>query len=124
MKEEVQRWLTMAKDDLASAKTNLKNRKYYVCAFLSQQAAEKALKALLIKKKNKLFKIHDLVILGRIVELPENLIKKAEQLSQVYIESRYGAVNEIVPSKKFKKQNSEEYLAIATELLKWAKENI
>lgn len=124
MKEEVKRGWKMAKDDLNGARSNFKNKKYYICAFLSQQAVEKALKALLIKKNKKLIKIHDLVILGRKVDLQKNLLKKCEQLSRVYIETRYGSIGEHVPSQKFKKTNSLEYLKIAQEIVKWVKKNI
>lgn len=35
MKEEVKRWLRLAKEDFESAKINFDNSKFYVCAFLS-----------------------------------------------------------------------------------------
>ncbi|MBI2652787.1 HEPN domain-containing protein [Candidatus Woesearchaeota archaeon] len=124
MKEEVKRWWRMAKDDLDSARSNFKSRKYYVCAFLSQQAVEKALKALLLRKKEELIKIHDLVILGREVGLQKDFLDKCEQLSKVYIETRYGSIGEYVPSEKFTKKNSSEYLKIAEDILKWVKKNI
>lgn len=124
MKEEVKRWWKMAKDDLSSAKSNFKNGKYYVCAFLSQQAAEKALKAILLKKKEKIIKIHDLVILGREAGLQKDFLQQCEQLSRVYIETRYGDIGGRLPSKKFKKRNSADYLKIAEGILKWAERNI
>lgn len=124
MKEEVKRWWKMAKDDLASAKSNFKNRKYYVCAFLSQQAVEKALKALLLKKKKEFIKIHDLVILGKEVGLQKSFLQKCEQLSRVYIETRYGGISGSVPSEKFNKKNSSDYLKIAEGILRWVKKNI
>lgn len=124
MKEEVKRWWRMAKDDLSSARSNFKNRKYYVCAFLSQQAVEKALKAILLEQKKELIRIHDLVILGKEVGLQKDFLEKCEQLSRVYIETRYGGIGNYVPSEKFTKQNSSDYLKIAEDILKWAKRNI
>ena len=118
--KEVERWLQMSKDDLNSANSNFKNRKYYVCAFLSHQVVEKALKALLLKKIKRL----DLVILGRQINLPNSLLKKCEQLSRVYIETKYGLVGEYIPSQKFKKKNSSEYLQIAREVIRWINKNI
>ena len=114
----------MANDDLNSARSNFKNKKYYVCAYLSHQAVEKALKALLLKKSMKLIKTHDLVILGRQVSVPKNFLKKCEQLSRVYIETKYGIAADIIPSQKFKKQNSLEYLKIANEVTKWVGKSI
>lgn len=124
MKEEVKRWWKMAKDDLDSAKSNFKNKKYYVCAFLSQQAVEKALKALLLGQKKELIRIHDLVILGKEVGLQKDFLDKCEQLSRVYIETRYGGIGDYVPSKKFTEQNSLHYLKIAEDILKWAGKRI
>ena len=123
MKEEVKRWMRMAKDDLSSAKSNLKNKKYYVCAYFSHQTVEKALKALILKKTNKIIKTHDLVILGRQVDLTNELLKKCEQLSRVYIETKYG-LGIYIPSQKFRKKNSSEYFNIAKEVVTWAEKNI
>lgn len=50
-----------------------KNKKHEESAFFSQQAAEKALKALSLEKHEKIRKIHDIVELGREVKLPEHL---------------------------------------------------
>ena len=114
----------MAKDDLGSAKVNFKSRKYYVCAYLSHQAVEKALKSLLLKKSKKLIKTHDLVILGRQINIPEDLLKKCEQLSRMYLETKYGVIGGYIPSKKFKKKNSLGYLKIAEEVMAWAEKTI
>lgn len=114
----------MAKDDLGSAKSNYKNGKFYVCAYLAHQAVEKALKALSLKKAKVLIKTHDLVILGRKVNLPNQLLKKCEQLSRVYLETKYGSVGDYIPSQKFNKQNSSEYLDIANEVTAWVKKSI
>ena len=121
--EEVGIWIKIAKDDLDSAESNIKSGKHYVSAFLSQQAVEKALKALLLKNQKIIIRIHDLVILGRKVNLPKDLLNKCEELSRVYIETRYGAANGI-PSQKFKKEDSLKYFSIAKEVLSWVEKNI
>jgi len=84
MREEIRNWIEQAKRDLKSAENSLKSEDYYLCAFMCQQAAEKGLKALIIKKEKKLIKMHDLVILGRKIGLPENLLLNCEKLSKVY----------------------------------------
>ena len=124
MKTEVKRWLKLANDDLKSAQVNLKNKQYYVCAFLSQQCVEKALKSLLIKKTGKLIKIHDLVMLGKKVDLPELLLEKCDKLNAVYLDARYGDLGGALPSKKFKKRSSSDFLNTAKEVLKWSEKNI
>ncbi len=124
MKEETQNWLTQAEADLNTSKNSLKSRDYYASVFWSQQAAEKSLKAALIEKKDELVKIHDLVILGRMAELPENLLDKCEILSRVYIESRYGVLDSEIPAKKFTKSDSLKFHFIAEEIVKWCKKGI
>lgn len=124
MKEEVNRWLQLAKDDLKSAKVNFKNGQYYVSVFLCQQSVEKSLKALHLEKYGEIIKIHDLNILGQKVDLPENLLELCDKLNGVYIDSRYGDVGGKLPSKKFTKKNSSEFLKTADEVMKWLKKKI
>ncbi|MFH1200652.1 MAG: HEPN domain-containing protein [Candidatus Micrarchaeota archaeon] len=53
-------WLDEAQDDLKAAENLGKARLYAAACFHCQQAAEKALKALLISRKNQLAKSHSL----------------------------------------------------------------
>ena len=122
MKEEIKRWESQADADLKSAKNSLKSKDYYLAAFMSQQSAEKILKALYLKKHNELRKIHDLTYFARNLELSEDLIGKCEELSKVYIETRYPDIgNGKIPAKKFSKSDSEKFLKIAKEVLKCVK---
>ncbi len=75
MKEDAERWLRQAKEDLRAAQYNFYGKKYKVAAFLCQQSAEKALKALLIKKTNEFPKIHDLMKLARLLNCPDNILE-------------------------------------------------
>ncbi len=124
MKEEIKRWIGLAKDDFKSAEINFNNKRYYVCVFLSQQSAEKILKAVLISKTGKLIKTHDLFFIARKVDAPENILKMCEKLNNVYLDARYGDVGGKLPSKKFNMKNSIELLKHAEEILKWSKQNI
>ncbi len=121
MKEEVRRWLRLAEDDLKSAQASFDNKQYYVCAFLCQQSVEKGLKALIIKKTGQLIKIHDLVILGKKINLPQELLDKCDQLNGVYLDTRYVDMGGILPSEKFKKSNTIQFLRTCNEVLKWLK---
>lgn len=123
MEEEITKWFKMAKDDLESAQSNFENKRFYVCAFLSQQTVEKVLKALLFKKNKKLIKIHDVFLLGKKVNLPQDMLKKCKLLSSVYLETRYGLTDK-TPSQQFTHENSLEYLNIAKEIFLWAEKNI
>lgn len=124
MKNEVKNLWDQARKDLEVAEKIFKIKEYYMTAFLCQQAIEKSLKALMVKEKEKLIKIHDIIILGRKVNLPQELSRECEKISRAYIESRYGDFLDSAPYKKFNKTNSSEYLKIAKEVISWAKKNI
>ena len=119
MVNEFKNWLKQAEADIKTAENSLKSKDYYASAFWSQQATEKIIKSLLIKKKNRLIKIHDLVVLGRMAELPADLLEKVKLLSGIYTESRYGIIEDKIPAEKFKKKDASEFLNIAHEVLKW-----
>src|SRR3989338_222150 len=89
MKEDYLRWLERARRDLHAALFNFRGSEFETAAFLCKQTAEKALKAVYIKKHEKLIKIHDLVALSREVSAPAYLIDYCKELSPVYAYSRY-----------------------------------
>ncbi len=124
MKEEVKRWLQLAKDDLNSAQANFSTGQYYVCAFLCQQSVEKGLKALLIKNTGKLIKTHDTVLLGKKLNMPEHLLDACTRLNAVYMDARYGDTGGMLPSEKFTKEVSMRFLENAREACSWVGKNI
>lgn len=88
-------WLKKASDDELNAQSILKHRDGTpsgVC-FLSQQIAEKYLKALLIFHKKNFPKVHDLLELEtRLLEIEPGIKKlhqKLSMLNRYYIETRY-----------------------------------
>jgi HEPN domain-containing protein len=89
MKEEVKNWLKKAEEDLDAAKYNFEGAKLEVAAFLCQQAAEKALKALYIKNFESLLKVHDLVLLSKKLDAPKQIVEICKTLTSFYIETRY-----------------------------------
>ena len=62
MRKEIKNWSDQSNDDFDSAKFNFNGKKFYVAAFLCQQAVEKALKALfLYEKKGEVPQSHSLI---------------------------------------------------------------
>ncbi len=115
MREETKRWMDKVKDDLRKAKDNFKIKNYDLSSFLCQQTVEKALKAVLIERTKNFPKIHDLVRLGKLVVLDEELLKDCEKLSPVYIETRYPDVDE----EDYTQEESAEDIKTAEKILKW-----
>jgi len=120
MKEEIERWFKSGKEDLRKAKDNLEIGNYDLTSFLCQQAVEKILKAILIKKTNKFPKIHDLVMLGKLAGIEEDLLKDCEKLTLVYTETRYPDVS----TRKYNKKESEEDINLAEKIIKWVAKNL
>ncbi|MBS3072110.1 HEPN domain-containing protein, partial [Candidatus Pacearchaeota archaeon] len=89
-------------------------------AFFLQQSAEKALKALLIKRMKELMKTHDLVVLARKLNAPEETIEHCKKLTVVYLETRYPDTN----IAKEIKEEIENLKDSAKEILKWTKKNL
>lgn len=121
MREEINNWLKQAEEDLEKAKILFDNKKFDGVTFYSQQAAEKALKAVHISKEFGLIKTHDLSLLGRILKLPKELLKKAILLNPFYTASRYPLGEEQAISDQ---ENANESLDSSQEILKWCKQQI
>lgn len=92
---------------------------YYISAFLCQQSVEKGLKALYIKKYNKLWKIHDLIELAKKVDANSEIFDVCAKLNSAYIETRYPDV-----PISYTKKEIMELLDNIEKVLKWIKENL
>ena len=121
MQEEVLKWWKLAERDLDTAEYNFRGNKYYAAAFFCQQAAEKALKALDLKKSGKIIRTHDLLFLCNRINAPESITEKCIRITPVYTESRYADFSGI---KSYTISKVKEILSYTREVLKWAKENL
>jgi len=118
--EEIKRWFGQAEKDFDTAKYNLNGEKTEAGIFFLQQSAEKALKALYIKKYKKLLKVHDLVLLARKINAPKKILNFCQELSPAYHYTRYPdipLINDLgnMPDK---------FVNYTEEILKWVKKNI
>jgi len=93
MDEYTKTWILQAEADIDSAIHSIKGKKYYVAIFLSQQAAEKALKAVIIHRKEEFPKVHDLVYLAKKCHADE-LLKFCEELIRIEVPSNFEGFRE------------------------------
>lgn len=113
MREEIKNWWEHAKKDLDSAEKNFAIKDYHLTAFLChQQAVEKGLKTLLIKKKGQFPKVHDLVDLSKLLNAPRRIIINCGKINPSYTETRYPD-----SLRDYSKQD-------AKDILKWIEKNL
>ncbi len=120
MKKETKEWIEKAKEDLDTANFCFKGKRFEVAIFFSQQAAEKAMKALLLEKTGKIIKTHDLVLLSKKLDAPEKIIEHAKELTLAYTYVRYPGI----PRIKNIKKKSRAFLDYAEGVIKWIKESL
>ncbi|MFQ6129761.1 MAG: HEPN domain-containing protein [Candidatus Hadarchaeaceae archaeon] len=89
MRGEVKNWWKSGKNDLETARYNLNGNRLDAAAFFAQQAAEKVLKALQIKKLGKFERTHDLILLAKSVDAPMEVIQLCELIAPFYTVTRY-----------------------------------
>lgn len=120
MKPETKKWIDKARDDLQKAKDNFKIEHYDLASFLCQQAVEKSLKAILIERKSEFPKIHDLVRLGKLADIPNKLTKRLRELTLIYVYTRYPDI----PEEKDLMSKSADFIKHSEEVLKWIEKSL
>ena len=118
-------WFEEARDDFISAEILLKEGRYSKVCSLSQQAAEKAIKALLIFKFKKFETIHSVVELLKRVGASEELIKLGIELDRHYITSRYPNAWPLgAPSKMYREEDAVSAVNAARRIIEYVEREI
>ncbi len=99
MDNVVDRWVMQALHDLENAKKNMEIEVYDVCLILCQQAVEKMLKALYIKKTGNESppRIHSLRKLVEETNMSDKALKLVGKLDSYYLALRYPDVTDKMP---------------------------
>ncbi len=113
MREAALKWLKQAKHDLEMAEKNIDIGGYDVASFLSHQAVEKLLKAVIILEGKKPPKSHYLDDLARILGLTDDVVDDLDELAADYMISRYPDVSDTVPFEGYDKDIALEKVAVA-----------
>jgi HEPN domain-containing protein len=121
--DDPREWLNRARSNLALAQMHLPEAYLEDLCFQAQQAAEKAIKALLIKQGVVFPYVHDLARLLTILEeagepIPET-IRNAEALTRYAVMTRYPGLAEPVTEAQY-----EEAIATAEEVIQWVANRI
>ena len=121
--DDPREWLNRARSDLVLARLEEEGIYLEDMCFHTQQAVEKAIKALLINRHVEFPYIHDIAQLLTLLErtgqeIPEP-VRQAERLTRFAIFTRYPGVGPPVSHQEY-----EEAIAIAEEVVRWAEERI
>lgn len=122
-KEKISFWVDAGNYDLKTAEFMQKSGRYVYTAFLCQQAIEKYLKALYIKKtSHEAPRTHNLVYLIGLLqlEITDEQLKLLTDLTSYYIEGRYPTYKQKISSTLSRKK-ADIILAKTKEIIKWLK---
>ena len=121
--DDPREWLNRARSDLLMARTQKEGIYLEDLCFHAQQAAEKAIKALLIKHSVKFPYVHDIAeLLTRIenegLRIPK-LVKQAGKLTRFAVFTRYPGIAQDISEREYK-----EALTIAAEVIRWVQNRL
>lgn len=120
--KEYRRWLRQAESDLDDARYNAEGGRYSLTCFLSQQAAEKALKAYLYLQGNQLVWGHSVAELVDDASGADASFKELKEegsfLDRLYIPTRYpNGLPGGIPSESFNEKDAEEAMRAAKDII-------
>ena len=119
---EATRWILQAENDLGFAQLGLRERYHSQACFLSQQAAEKALKSVAYGRGDRFVIGHSLQellngLVGTYGEM-ESLREAACRLDQYYVATRYpDALPGGLPFETYSRGQAEEAVGMASEIV-------
>ena len=126
--EEAQWWLKQAESDFEFLTQSNRTNKFDILCFISQQVAEKALKAFLISKGEELITSHSI---SRLCEMGakydkdfKRLKSEIKRLTPYYVEARYPNALEEIPAEYFEKEDAEEAIQMARKALDLVKRKL
>jgi len=126
--KEGKRWFLQAEQDLKDAEYSFDGRRFHLACFLSQQSAEKALKAFLYAKGEERVFSHSVAELCKeaiIYDERFKEVKKASVLDKYYIPTRYpDGLPGGVPYEMFNEDDAMKAIGLASELLDMVKKKI
>ncbi len=120
--EDAREWVRRARSDLTLARGKRKGVYLEDLCFHAQQAAEKAIKALLIRHEIKFPYVHDLaallILLEKVTVVPDS-IRQAARLTRFAVQTRYPGTAPPVREEKY-----QEVRKLAGEVVRWAEKQL
>ena len=121
-------WLAQAEADYSSLDLLLKAGKFDLVCFLSEQAAEKAIKGFLISRGEEMVFSHSIAKLCDIAGQHDSefleLKNQIKHLTPYYVEARYPNALELVPAAYFDEEDARGALEMAKKAIDFVKSRI
>lgn len=121
-KQQAERWLKQARDDLDTVRGLLKLNKFSAACFYAEQSAQKSLKAFLIANKDTRISIHAITeLLKRASVFNKKFTRLAEggrELDKFYLATRYpdALPSPLVPYENYTVKEARAAIKIAQEI--------
>lgn len=116
-------WLSRAKSNLARARMTAPGVYLEDLCFDAQQAAEKAVKALLIRARVPFPSVHDLAALVSLLESAGEVVspelKEAERLTRFAVAARYPGLEELVTEEEYRRA-----ISLAEAVVRWVEQRL
>jgi HEPN domain-containing protein len=124
MREEVKNWFKQAEADLKSARNSKQSFDHHMSVFASQQAVEKALKALCLFKLREFPRGHSIIFLAQKVDVPEEMRSGIRDLNPEYLSTRYPDMAAGVPAELYDENIAARHLMTAEQVVGWVNKQI
>ncbi|MEW5896596.1 MAG: HEPN domain-containing protein [Nanoarchaeota archaeon] len=124
MRKEIDNWWKQALADLRSAGNCISSGDYYLSVFSSQQAVEKALKALCLFKLKEIPQGHSIIYLAQKIKVPKEMLSDVRDLNPEYLTTRYPDIAAGVPAELYDSEIARKHLKTAERIIEWVKKQI
>ncbi len=124
MRQEIQNWWMQALADLRSSGNCIESEDYYLSVFASQQAVEKALKALCLKTIKEIPQGHSIIYLAQKVKVPKEFLSGIRDLNPEYLTTRYPDIAAGVPAELYDQTIAKKHYQSAKSVIEWIKNQI
>ena len=124
-REVWQDWMEQAEHDLEVARGNRDNGWHDTSVVQSQQAAEKAVKALWMRCHKRLpQRTHAVNQVAREVDAPSEVVAAGTRLARAYFASRYPGMGPAPPFRSISADEADGRLRDAEEIMAWVKQRL
>lgn len=124
MREEINNWWKQAEADLRKAEILKNSEEYDGAVFYSQQAVEKALKAVCLLKLKEIPKGHSIIYLALQTGVPKEMLSGIRDLNPEYLITRYPDMASGIPAEMYDEEIACKHKKTAEKVLEWAEKQI